>query len=620
MSSHPIELPPNAPFTHEQKVALSALLPSLSPSQSTWLSGYFGALSQIGGNVSVPAASAAVPAVTAAPAVPLTILYGSESGNSEGCAQMLEAAAKSEGFKTKLVDMGDYAVSQLEKDENLLLVVSTWGEGEPPERATDFYDSVMGSSAPKLEKTRFAVCALGDTSYADFCQCGKDFDKRLAELGAERVYDRVDCDVDFEEPFAQWQSGALAAMVKLSGVKEQAAVAAVPVVPAVGAVDFAQAEVAAVEQFSKSNPYKAVLKERFVLNGAGSKKETLHVEIDLAESGLSYEPGDVLGVFATNSDEVIDDFVRLAGFRGDEIREVDGEYRSLQQILADYDITSLSKPFINKYAPLAKNPALEAFREEEKAAALKEWMWGRELRDLFLEFPPTDPLTLDQLLNLLRKQPPRLYSIASSLAAHPGEVHLTIASVRYHSHAKDREGVCSTYFADRVGPGDEIPVYLHHNKNFKLPANPETPIIMVGPGTGIAPFRAFVEERAVMGAKGKSWLFFGDWTFQDDFLYQTEWQKYLKSGSLTKMDVAFSRDGAEKVYVQHRIAEKGKELYSWLEEGAHFYVCGDASRMAKDVHQTLIQVVSEHGGKTPEEAEAYVKALQKDKRYQRDVY
>ncbi|MFP4542503.1 MAG: sulfite reductase flavoprotein subunit alpha, partial [Opitutales bacterium] len=551
--------------------------------------------------------------------------FGSESGNSENCAQQIEVAAKAEGFKTSVVDMGDYDASRLESEENVLIVVSTWGEGDPPERASDFHAFVMGESAPKLEKVNFAVCALGDTGYADFCECGKQFDRRFAELGAKRIFDRVDCDVDFEEPFAEWQKGALAAMVEATGVKEKAtapAAVAAPVEAMAGAASTAFGGVAApvAEPWSKKNPYPALLKNRFLLNGSGSKKETLHVELDLGDSGMTYEPGDVLGAFATNCPEVVDDFVRLAGFRGDEIREENGEYHSLSELLATYDVTSLSKAFMKKYAPLAKNKALDRVLDDAQADKLGDWLWGRELRDLFLEFPPSDMLSVDQVLNLLRKLPPRLYSIASSIQAHPNEVHLTIAAVRYNAHEKVRKGVCSTYFADRIDVGENVPVYLHHNKNFKLPADPNTPIIMVGPGTGIAPFRAFVEERVETGAKGKSWLFFGDWTFQNDFLYQTEWQKYLKTGGLSRMDVAFSRDTDQKVYVQHRMREKSKELYAWLEEGAHFYVCGDASRMAKDVHQALIDCVAEHGGMSPEDAEAYVKDLQKSKRYQRDVY
>lgn len=627
MSSHPVELPSDAPFTHEQKVALAALLPTLKPSQAAWLSGFMGALGQLGGGAPAAPASPAAPVsapapstAPAAPAVPLTILFGSESGNAEGCAQNLEMAAKAAGFATTLADMGDVTPAVLSSAENLFVVVSTWGEGDPPERATDFYETLMSERAPRLEKLRFSVCALGDTSYADFCQCGRDFDRRLEELGARRIFERYDLDVDFEAPFENWKKGALAAIVEVSGVKEQGAT--LPAAPAVSVVSAAApaGDPDEASGWSKKNPYPARIKERFLLNGSGSKKETLHVELDLGDSGMAYEPGDVLGAFPANCPEVVDDFIRLAGFRGDELREEDGEFHSLSELLARYDITGLSKPFLLKYAPIAKNPALDAFLEAEEKGALADWLWGREVRDLFLEFPPADPLSLDQLLGLLRVQPPRLYSIASSLKAHPGEVHLTIAAVRFHTHGRARKGVCSTYFADRVGPGESVPVYLHHNKNFKLPEDPATPIIMVGPGTGIAPFRAFVEERAAIGANGRSWLFFGDWTFQDDFLYQLEWQKYLKSGTLSRMDVAFSRDTEQKVYVQHRMKEHARDLYAWLEEGAHFYVCGDAKRMAKDVHQTLIEAVAEHGGKSPEEAEEYVKLLQKEKRYQRDVY
>jgi sulfite reductase (NADPH) flavoprotein alpha-component len=626
MSANPVALPPDAPLSPEQRAAFQGLLPTLAPSQAAWLSGYFSALGQLslGATPSAPAmmaAPAAAAAVTA-PSVPLTILFGSESGNAEGCAQRLELAAKAEGFVPTVADMADFDPARLSATENLLIVVSTWGEGDPPERATGFYEAVMGEAAPRLSKTRFSVCALGDTSYADFCQCGRDFDRRLAELGASRVFDRFDLDVDFEAPFENWKKGALAAMVKATGLKEAAlaaaarpAVAVVVQAPAAGTHDDEGAG------WSKKHPYEALIKERLLLNGPGSKKETIHVEIDLGDSGLAYEPGDVLGAFPSNCPDVVEDFIRAAGFRGDELRENEtGEFFTLSELLAHYDITSLSKSFLKKFAPLAKNPELDAFLDEGNKDVLSDWLWGRELRDLFLEFPSSDPLSIDQLVGLLRSQPPRLYSIASSLKAHPGEVHLTIAAVKFHAHGRDRKGVCSTFFSERAGPGDRVPVYLHHNKNFKLPVDPSTPVIMVGPGTGIAPFRAFVEERAAIGAPGKNWLFFGDWTFQNDFLYQLEWQKYLKSGTLARMDVAFSRDLDHKVYVQDRMREHARDLYAWLEEGAHFYVCGDAKRMAKDVHQALLDAVAQQGGRSPEEAEAYVKQLQKDKRYQRDVY
>lgn len=602
MSSKFVNLPANAPFSPEQKVALQALIPSLNSAQSLWLSGFFGALGGLEG---------AAPSVGSAPPsrVPLTILFGSESGNSEGCAQKLEIAAKAAGFAVTTVDMGDLDPSKLAAVEHCLVVVSTWGEGDPPERATDFHAQVMGPGAPKLDRMRFAVCALGDSSYVDFCKCGRDLDRRFEELGAVRLCDRVDLDVDFEAPFEAWKQKALAAMS-----------AATAAVPAVAVVEPAPVAAPDAQVWSKSNPYLARIKERHLLNGSASKKETIHVEIDLGDSGLGYEPGDVLGAFAPNCPEVIEDFVRSVGFRGDEACEGTDGSSTLAAVLARRDITALTKPFMKKYAAFAKNGELDKLLGDDQKEVLSEWIWGRELRDLFLTYPATDPLSVDQLLSILREQPPRLYSIASSLAAHPGEVHLTIAAVRYHAHGRDRKGVCSTYFVDRAHPGDCFPMYLHRNKNFKLPGDPQTPIIMVGPGTGIAPFRAFVEERAATGATGKNWLFFGDWTFQNDFLYQTEWQKYLNSGTLTRMDVAFSRDQEKKIYVQHRMQERSRDLYAWLEEGAHFYVCGDAKRMARDVHQALIDAVATHGAKSPEEAEAYVKQLQKDKRYQRDVY
>lgn len=631
MSDSPFKLPSNAPFQHEQRVALEALLPTLQPGQSAWLSGYFAALDQLAGGGGVATGTPAAAPVAAAPAAPapsepLTILYGSESGNAEGLAFETEKAAKKAGFKTKVVDMGDYEMEKLKGEKNVFVIVSTWGEGEPPERATTFYDFVMGESAPMLKNVNFSVCALGDTSYADFCECGKRFDIRLAELGGKRVAERVDCDVDFEESYKRWLDAALPAMVDACGLKEKlktAAAAPTPAPVAAVATSGSPASPGAmpiVEGFSKKNPFPSTLKERILLNGTGSKKETIHLEYDLAGSGLSYEPGDVLGVFPSNDAEVVEDFVRLAGFRGDEIREVEGQYLSLTEMLAGYDVTGLSKAFMTKYAPLAKHKGLDRLLLDENKEKCTEWLWGRELRDLFLEFPPTDALSVDQLLKMLRRMPPRLYSIASSMKAHPDEVHLTVAVVRYQTHGRSRLGVCSSYLGERVEVGETTPVFLHHNKNFKLPESGDTPIIMVGPGTGIAPFRAFVEDRVATGAKGKSWLFFGDWTFNFDFLYQLEWQNYLKSGQLSRMDVAFSRDTDQKVYVQHRMKEKGKDLYAWLEEGAHFYVCGDASRMAKDVHQTLIDVVAEHGGRSAEEAEAYVDQLKKDKRYQRDVY
>jgi sulfite reductase (NADPH) flavoprotein alpha-component len=645
MSDHPLSLPSGSPFSHQQSVALNALLPTLSASQAAWLSGFFAAAGSLplkpanpaAANLAVPPTTAPIPASPAAPAaaaVPLTILFGSESGNSEKCANEALKAAVAAGFAAKVSDVATFDCAQLASVENLLLVISTWGEGDPPQTATTFYETLLSPKAPALAKLRFAVCALGDTSYAEFCATGKRCDERFAELGGTRIANRVDCDVDFEPPFRAWLAGVIPAMADASGLSANLAAASATAVaaPSITVVEAAAVATPAAPAakpaagheatHSKNNPFAAPLLERLQLNGRGSKKETVHLEISLAGSGIEYKPGDALAVIPTNCPQVVDDLLRLAGFRGDEIREAaDGRVTSLAEALeTDYDITSLNPALMKKFAAIARNPQLDSFLGDDRKAELSGWLYGRELRDLYLEFPPSDPLSVEQFVGLMRKMPPRLYSIASSLRAHPNEIHLTVGVVRYEAHGKARKGVCSTYLAERVDKGGTMLVYNHHNKNFFLPDNPDTPIIMVGPGTGIAPFRSFVEERAATGAKGRNWLFFGDQHFNTDFLYQLEWQDYLKSGVLSRLDLAFSRDTDRKVYVQHRMQEAAAEIYAWLQEGAYFYVCGEAARMAKDVHQALIDIYVSVGGLSSEAAEATVKQLQKDKRYQRDVY
>jgi sulfite reductase (NADPH) flavoprotein alpha-component len=613
MSQNTHDIPGQAPFDARQREALGALLPTLRPDQAIWLSGYFAGLGQLEG-VGATASRSSPSAAGVEGATPLTILYGSESGNAEGCAQQAAEVAGREGFAVTVADMGDYDRNRLAGETNLLVVVSTWGEGDPPETAVDFHEFVMGESAPKLEGTRFAVFALGDTSYADFCECGKQFDQRLAALGGERILDRVDSDVDYEEPYSEWLGRVIPAMRAAAGAAVQTGAAAPagpsPAAPAVP-----------TETYGKKNPFPAPIKTLINLNGRSSAKETYHIELSLAGSGMSYEPGDVLGVVPENCPETVEDLLKVAGFKGDEpVEEADGEPTLRDVLRTRHDITSLNPSLMKKYAAVAGNPELDRFLEPENKGKVKDWLWGRETRDLFEAFPPAEPLGAEQLLGMLRKMPPRLYSIASSLRAHPDEVHLTVGAVLYNTHGRDRKGVCSTFLGHRVGVGDTVKVYTHHNKNFFLPENGDTPIIMIGPGTGIAPFRAFIEERQVLGAKGRNWLFFGDQHFNSDFLYQTEWQKYLKNGMLTRMDVAFSRDTDRKIYVQHRMMEQARDIYAWMKEGAFFYVCGDASRMAKDVHQALIDIYAQEGAMGRDAAETEVKELQKSKRYQRDVY
>ena len=600
--------PGSGPLLPEQIQRLNEVLPTLSAEQGAWLCGYIAALNQLSAAGAFPApAAGAVPAMGAgrADAPPVTVLYGSQTGNSEGIAGKLSAALNEAGVSAELKDMGNYKTQQLKQEKTLCVVVSTHGEGDPPDTAMDFHAFLYSKRAPKLEHLGFAVLALGDTSYEHFCKTGRDFDERLGELGGSRLLDRVDCDVDYEDAADAW----IAALVKK--ISAERAPVPGPAAAVLGAPP------AAVSAYDKKNPFPAVLLERILLNGKGSAKETLHLELLLEGSGLVYEPGDALGVVPTNDDAVVEELIGLLGADGgEEIRAPHGKDSLREALRKGFEITTITRPFLRGYAALAESKALNELLAD--ADKLNAWLYGREIVDV-LQTWPVKGLPVQDFLDLLRKLPPRLYSIASSLNAHPDEVHLCVGVTRYEAHGRSRKGVCSTFLADRVDVDGTLPVYVDRNKNFKLPAGVDTPVIMVGPGTGIAPFRAFVEERELQGG-GQNWLFFGDQHFTTDFLYQTEWQQWLKDGTLTRMDVAFSRDQAQKLYVQHRMMEKGADLWAWLQDGAHIYVCGDESRMAHDVHQALIDIARSQGGLSAEDADAYVKQLQKDRRYQRDVY
>jgi sulfite reductase (NADPH) flavoprotein alpha-component len=586
-------LPEHTPFTPEQRRILDSLLPDFGPAQAGWLSGYL-------------AASCATPAATVSPqpAGRLLVLFGTESGNSEMLADRAVKEAKKRGFQARMKNMSESSPSELSKAGNLLVIISTWGDGEPPETATTFHHDLM-SAELALKDLRFSVCALGDTSYEKFCQTGREVDARLQALGATRAASRQDCDVDYEQDFCGWLDRALTALAPTMPVGAEVSTAAVP--PVVG--------------FGKKNPYPATLLEAVLLNGRGSGKETLHFQFSLAGSGMSYEPGDALAVLPHNAPDVVQAVLDAAKLSGDEeIITKSSAHRRLADALGeDLDITALSRAVLTKLAETTESVPLQALLAEESKDRLKMYLHGREIVDAIEEFAPNG-LPADALAGIFRKLPPRLYSIASSPLAHPDEVHLTVAAVRYQAHGRQRKGVCSTHLADLVKPGDKVPVFVQTNKNFRLPADGSAPVIMVGPGTGIAPFRAFVEHRAALGATGKNWLFMGDQHYLYDFLYQLEWQDHLKSGALSRLDVAFSRDQPEKIYVQHRMMQHARDLYAWLEQGAHFYVCGDATRMAADVHEALVSIVQTEGSKSREAAEAYVEDLKKSKRYQRDVY
>ncbi len=605
----------NSPFNQEQAELLNRLLPTLTESQKVWLTGYLAA-SQVAVVSSTPVTSAThvetegtVPNTVQSISKEVTILFGSQTGNSQRLAESTSKKLGEHGFQVTVSSMSDFKPNNLKKVENLLIVVSTHGEGEPPDNALSFHEFLHGKRAPKLTNLRFSVLSLGDSSYEFFCQTGKEFDQRLEEIGGTRINSRVDCDLDYDEPAAEWVNGVIEG---LRGA-QQAGAETTPTV---------QTSQTSESTYSRTNPFKAEVLENLNLNGRGSNKETRHLELSLEGSGITFEPGDSLGIYPENDPTLVEMIINELNVDPETNVTVNkqGDVRTLKDALTSYfEITVLTKPLIEQASKLSSNKELQELLSSGNEAKAREYLNGRDLLDFIRDFGPVGD-TAQDFISILRKMPARLYSIASSYAANPDEVHLTIGAVRYEAHERERNGVCSILCAERLQAGDTLPIYIQQNPNFKLPENPETPIIMVGPGTGIAPFRSFMQEREEIGAEGKSWLFFGDQHFVTDFLYQTEWQKMIKDGVLTKMDVAFSRDTNEKVYVQNRMLEHSKELFEWLQEGAVLYICGDEKHMAHDVHQTLIDIIENEGGMTREKAEQYVADMQQNKRYQRDVY
>lgn len=606
----------NSPFNQEQVELLNRLLPTLTESQRTWLSGFIAALQGTAAAAAVAAspqasAAAAVSAPVVSAPKEVTVLYGSQTGNGHGLSKKLSKKLEEVGLQVTMSSMSDFKPNNLKKLQNLLIIVSTHGEGEPPDNAIPFYEFLHGKRAPQVENLQYSVLALGDTSYEFFCQTGKDFDKRLEELGGKRLTPRVDCDVDFDESAAEWMNQVL-----LSLNEAGAGSSAVEHVSAVALTDSTESE------YSRSNPFQAEILENLNLNGRGSDRETRHIEISLEGSNLQYEPGDSLGIYPENHPQLVDDLIAGMGWNADEAVVVNksGEARKLRDaLLRHYEITVLTKPLIEQAAKLSGSEGLRKLLEPGHEQELRAYIEERDLLDLVQDYG-LQQVAASDFVSILRKIPARLYSIASSSKAFPDEVHVTVRTVRYEAHGRNRYGVCSVQLAERLEAGDSLPVYIQHNPNFKLPENPDTPIIMIGPGTGVAPFRAFLGEREETGAEGKSWLFYGDQHFTTDFLYQIEWQRWLKDGVLTRMDVAFSRDTDKKVYVQHRMLENSKELYQWLQEGACVYVCGDEKKMAHDVHSALGSILEQEGGMSPEEAAEYLTLMQQQKRYQRDVY
>lgn len=576
-------IPENAPFNQEQRLWLNGYLAGLFSNARTELS----------------------PAAPAAPKLPLLLLYGSQTGTAEGLAKKTAKLAESRGFAPRVMSLGQFKAFDLVKEERVLVITSTYGDGDPPDNAQDFWNWLESDAAPQLTQTRFAVLALGDTNYAGFCEFGKKCDARLESLGAKRIAARVDCDVEYEAAANTWTDAVFSA---LAADMPAASGSALPT-----AVDVDNG-------YSRARPFPARLIANRVLNAEGSGKEVRHFEFSIAGSGLEYEAGDALGIIPRNCEELVAELLAALGFDGEEaVKSPDGSETSIRVALTQhYDITRPSSDLLKASAERgAAGGKLAAMLDPERRDELKAWLWGREIIDVIAGISPR--FTPAEFVAFLKKLQPRLYSIASSPKAHPGEVHLTVGAVRHASHGRARKGVCSTFLADRAADVP-IPVFVQPSHGFKLPADGTVPVIMVGPGTGIAPFRAFLQERHATKAAGKNWLFFGDQKRETDFLYREQLEHWIADGHLTRLDLAFSRDQAEKIYVQTRMLEAAAELWTWLESGAHFYVCGDASRMAKDVDAALHEVAMKAGGLTAECAADYVAKMKSNKRYQRDVY
>lgn len=599
------QVPPSAllPLNTEQLARLQAATTDLTPTQLAWVSGYFwGVLNQQPG----AAAVAATPAAVAAPTI--TLISASQTGNARRVAEALRDDLLAAKLNVNLVNAGDYKFKQIASEKLLVIVASTQGEGEPPEEAVALHKFLFSKKAPKLDGTAFAVLGLGDTSYEFFCQAGKDFDSKLAELGGERLLDRVDADVEYQAAASEWRARVVETL-KSRVPKDSPTQAAVAATGAVNEIY--------TSPYSKEAPLTASLSVNQKITGRNSEKDVRHIEIDLGDSGLRYQPGDALGVWYQNDPELVKELVELLWLKGDESVTVDGKTLPLAEALQwHFELTVNTANIVENYATLTRSETLLPLVGDK--AKLQHYASTTPIVDM-VRFSPAQ-LDAQALIDLLRPLTPRLYSIASSQSEVESEVHVTVGVVRYDIEGRARAGGGSSFLADRVEEEGEVRVFIEHNDNFRLPANPETPVIMIGPGTGIAPFRAFMQQRAADDAPGKNWLFFGNPHFTEDFLYQVEWQRYVKEGVLTRIDLAWSRDQKEKVYVQDKLREQGAELWRWINDGAHIYVCGDANRMAKDVEQALLEVIAEFGGMDTEAADEFLSELRVERRYQRDVY
>jgi sulfite reductase (NADPH) flavoprotein alpha-component len=589
----------SGPFSETQSAAFIAALESMSNEQLQWLRGYFA-----GESITQKIGRNDIDSPDNGKATPLTILYGTQTGNSQKLADFLAKKCKERNIATVVQNMSVFKAKDFKKVKNLAVIVSTQGIGEPPIEAAELHDILQKGKVSSLEQVNYAVLSLGDTSYSQFCQTGKDFDSFLEKLKATRILQRKDCDVDYEDDALSWIEALLGKILQnqSSGLRVMES-------KSVGSIQ--------PTAYSRKNPFEATLMNKIKLNGRGSTKETIHAELSLTGSGIEYKPGDSLGIYAENSPVLIDTVLNIAKLSGTErVKSHAGDKSLVDALRTDYELTPLTALTLNRYAELTDSQALKRILSDPSAT--DRYLYGRDVADLLKEYPfIVDAVSL---ISILRKSTPRLYSIASSREVYEDEVHMLVSTVRYQSHSRVREGFCSTYLADRIKEANTLKIFVEDNVRFRLPKDNGTPIIMIGPGTGVAPFRAFMQHREAAAATGKSWLFFGERNFTTDFLYQTEWHEFLKKGILTKCDVAFSRDTDKKYYVQNCLSQRGKEIFRWLQDGAHIYICGDAKGMAKDVDRTLHEIIRYHGEMDIEKADEYLKYLRLENRYQTDVY
>lgn len=583
-------------------------LSTLNTLQLAWLSGYCWAKAQGSGNSLTKELTISQEPITESVPLSVSVLSASQTGNAKLVADTLAERLKLNGVNVKRTNLADYKAKNLADEKLVLLVTSTQGEGEPPEEGVLLYKWLYGKKAPKLDGLEFAVLGLGDTSYPNFCQAAKDFDQRFEQLGAKRLLERVDADLDFNETANQW-------IEEITTLIKEKSVVTTPVPQAMQVQSVTVTAISS--QYHKSNPFPATLITNQKITARQAEKDIRHIELDLSGSGLHYEAGDALGVWFENDPLLVKEILDLLGLKGDE--QVNLNEKTLEistALLSHLELTQNTPSFVKGYAELVKKKKLNTLIADSDK--LQAYVQSTPIVDVLHDYPAT--LSAEQFVGLLRPLTPRLYSISSSSLEVGEEVHLSVGVVRFQHQGKTRSGGASSFLAERVHEGEQIRIFVEHNNNFRLPHDNTKPIIMIGSGTGIAPFRAFVQQRAAEGAEGKNWLIFGNQHFTQDFLYQTEWQQFAKDGYLHQYDFAWSRDQEEKIYVQHKMLEKSTALWQWLQEGAYIYVCGDAAKMAKDVERTLLDVIIQEGKLSHDEAEEYLDHLREEKRYQRDVY